>query len=318
MLVLTFWGNYLWILPRFFNENSKRKVMLWNLVLLLACSGVLAGVHHVEFMERKAMHKPPHKELMHKPPLKPRPPRSEAHFIATTGLRDALYLLLGIFAAYSTLASRRMERLQQQKQEAELARNKAELRGLRNQVSPHFLLNTLNNIYSLSLIDSERTGDAIMKLSRLLRHTLYESQQERVNLKKEADFMQSYVELMSLRLAPNIKVNCSLQVAVDSTTEIAPLIFISLLENAFKHGTAPVKPCYIEIELREVLAASGATEVSFRIANSLHPKGNDDRSGHGIGLPIVEKRLKHYYPHSHSLHYGPQGDEWVAEICIHP
>lgn len=318
MLVLTFWVNYLWIMPRYFSDGSKRKVTLRNLALLLVCSGVLAGVHHMEFKQRRALHKFPRMEWMRKPPLRQRPPHSEAHFIATTGLRDGLYLMLGIFVAYSTLASRRMARLQQQKQEADLARNKAELRSLRNQVSPHFLLNTLNNIYSLSLIDSQRTGDAVMKLSRLLRHTLYDSQQERVSLKKEAEFMQSYVELMSLRLAPNIKVSSNLQVADDSATEVAPLIFISLLENAFKHGTAPMEQCHIHIELREVVAESGVAEVYFRIANSLHPKGENDRSGHGIGLPTVEKRLSHYYPHSHSLHYGPQADEWVAEIRIFP
>lgn len=318
MIVVVFWVNYLWILPRYNSQGGKRRVALWNLALLLACSVGLAEMHHIEFSQRKSRQKQPCMEARHRPPHAPKPPRSEMHFIVNTGLRDGLYLVLGIFVAYSLLASERMKRLQQQKQDAELARQKAELRSLRNQVSPHFLLNTLNNIYSLSLIDSQRTGDAVMKLSRLLRHTLYDSQQERVSLKKEAEFMQSYVELMSLRLAPNIKVSSNLQVADDSATEVAPLIFISLLENAFKHGTAPMEQCHIHIELREVVAESGVAEVYFRITNSLHPKGENDRSGHGIGLPTVQKRLNHYYPHSHSLHYGPQADEWVAEIRIFP
>lgn len=317
MVVMVFWVNYLWILPDFYASGRKRCLVQRNLMLILLASCIQAGVHHLEFAGREISHHHPHnKEIMHRHGG-PRQPHSPMHFLVTAGLRDSLYMMLGIFVAYAILASRRMERLQQQRQEAELARQKAELKGLRNQVSPHFLLNTLNNIYSLSLIDSQRTGDAVMRLSRLLRHTLYDSQEEQVSLVKEAEFIQSYVDLMCLRLTPNVKVTCELQVIPDSTRKVAPLIFISLLENAFKHGTMPAKPCHIAIEMREVPSEAGnGGGIYFRIANSLHPKGESDHSGHGIGLPLVENRLNHYYPNRHTWHYGAEGDEWVAEIQI--
>lgn len=315
MMVTMFWGNYLWILPQLERHGNKKRAALHNVLLILACSAVLAAVHTVEARKRAARHfGPPQVEMRapeHRTPHMPPPPHpGVTHFVVFTGVRDALYLVLGAMVAYALLASRRMESILKRQQEAELARQEAELRSLRHQVSPHFLLNTLNNIYSLSVTGNERTSDAIMGLSQLLRHTLYDCREERVSLRSEADFIESYIQLMRLRLAPNIEVTTDLRIDDASSTQVVPLIFISLLENAFKHGTAPVEPCHIHIALYEDEA------IHFVTRNSLHPKNHTDQSGHGIGLELVQKRLSIYYPAHHTWHYGPQGDEWVSDLTI--
>ena len=320
MMLLVFWVNYLWIFPRFYQHESRRVAVVQNVVLVLLCSTILAMTHAAEFDQRgekrraMEMPPPPRHEIPHPGnPSLHRPPHhgNKLHFIVFTGLRDCFTLSLVIIAAYAVLASRRMERMKREQQEAEAARQEAELRGLRNQVSPHFLLNTLNNIYSLTLLDNTKAGEAVMELSRLLRHTLYESQGDRVSLASEARFIRSYVELMRLRLARNVEVSAHLDIDEQSQTQVAPLLFISLLENAFKHGVAPTHACHIQISLEE-----DERHVHLHIANSLHPKTQEDRSGHGIGLNLVKKRLQHYYPNHYAWQYGPQGDEWVTDLTL--
>ena len=109
-------------------------------------------------------------------------------------------------------------------------------KNLRNQLNPHFLLNTLNNIYALIAFDSDKAQQAVQELSKLLRYVLYDNQQTYVPLCKEVDFIRNYIELMRIRLSANVQMITKFDIQPDSQTLIAPLIFISLIENAFKHG----------------------------------------------------------------------------------
>lgn len=304
-MLLVFWANYLWILSTYYKHENKRKVIMQNVLLVIVCSAFLAITHRMEFDMRPPL--PRHPKFEHVPPHHDKP----NNFVIYTGLRDCFTLTLVIFVAYAIHASRRISRLKREQQEMEAARQEAELRGLRHQLSPHFLLNTLNNIYTLSILDNNKASEAVMELSNLLRHTLYESQDESVSLASEAHFLSSYIELMRLRLAANVQVNTRILIAEDSDTKVAPLLFISLLENAFKHGVAPACQCHIDILLEE-----DYKQIHLRISNSLHPKTTDDRSGHGIGLQSVEKRLNFYYPNRHTWTYGSQRDEWVTDLSI--
>lgn len=107
------------------------------------------------------------------------------------------------------------------------SRTEAELKNLRNQLNPHFLLNTLNNIYALIAFDTDKAQTAVQELSRLLRHVLYDNQQNFVTLGKEMDFIKNYIALMRIRLSSNVTVETRFDIRPDSPTEIAPLIFIS-------------------------------------------------------------------------------------------
>ena len=128
----------------------------------------------------------------------------------------------------------RWYRDERKRQEIEKANAEAELSALKSQVNPHFLFNTLNNIYSLIQIDQDKAQEAVHDLSGLMRHVLYESDRPMVSLKSEVGFIKDYVKLMSMRCPSDVKLDVSLP-EDGSELEIAPMLFLPLVENAFKH-----------------------------------------------------------------------------------
>ena len=229
--------------------------------------------------------------------------RREGNINILASLRDSINFAFAIFVAYAIRSQQHISRLRQKRQEAEVARRDAELRSLRNQISPHFLLNTLNNIYALAAIDSERTQSAVMQLSKMLRHMLYDNQSEMVTLRSEIEFIRSYVDLMRLRQAQNVKVETLFDIKENSDTLVAPLLFISLVENAFKHGVSSNEPCLISIKMSE-----NSDGIICDISNSNHPKHSNDRSGHGVGLELVQQRLDMVYSDKYSWIKGVGAD----------
>lgn len=162
-----------------------------------------------------------------------------------------------------------------------------ELAFLRTQVSPHFFMNTLNNIHSLVDIDQEQAKESILGLSKLMRHLLYESKNDEIPIIKEIEFLQSYVELMKLRYSD--KVNVTFEITSDIPDKcIPPLLFTSFVENAFKHGINLRKHSFITmiIEFKD-------ENMQFLIKNSNYPKVDGENSG--IGLENSKKRLTLLY-----------------------
>ena len=196
------------------------------------------------------------------------------------------------------------------RQELEHSRTQAELQNLKSQLNPHFLFNTLNNIYSLIQIDADRAQQAVHDLSRMLRYVLYESSCPTVPLAAEVEFLRDYIELMRIRLPRHVEVGVSLP-EEPSPTPVAPLLFISLIENAFKHGTSNDRPSFIRIDIHE---RDG--ELVCRIRNSCFPKTVSDRSGSGIGLKNLSKRLEMIYPQRHTFEYGERGGTYTASLRI--
>ena len=132
---------------------------------------------------------------------------------------------------------------------AELERAEAELQSLKSQISPHFLLNTLNNIYALTAIDSVKAQAALLELSKMLRYQLYEEFGSRVSVEREVEFLQNYVALMRLRLNQNVEVTTDFHLVPHKEMNVAPHIFISLVENAFKHGVSTTAPSHVHLRL---------------------------------------------------------------------
>lgn len=182
-------------------------------------------------------------------------------------VRDILSLIFTIGLSAAIRMSARWGQAEAARREAEKSRTEAELKNLRNQLNPHFLLNTLNNIYALIAFDSDKAQQAVQELSKLLRYVLYDNQQNYVPLCKEVDFIRNYIELMRIRLSGNVEVITQFDIQPDSRTEIAPLIFISLIENAFKHGISPTELSFIHI-----LISENKEEIRCEIRNSYHPK----------------------------------------------
>ena len=195
-------------------------------------------------------------------------------------------LLVNLMAIIIAISIRYMMR-QSEKKQKEV---EAELAWLKNQINPHFLFNPLNNISSLTQVDADEAQDAVMQLSDLLRYAMYETNKKKVPISGEINFMRNYIELMKLRC--NEKTRVSFRTMVPQPDmEIAPLLFISLVENALKHGVYGSKQAPIDISLMQE-----HHQIKFYCDNTNNPKPALDRSGSGIGLDNTRRRLELLYP----------------------
>lgn len=296
--VLVFYMNYLWLIPRFLFKEQAVRYIAYNMMLLIAV-GTILHTMQVRFVFVEPL-----------PPAPTRPLRPWWTFV----LRDILGLAFTVGISAIIRISRRWNKLEAARKEAERQRTEAELKNLRNQLNPHFLLNTLNNIYALIAFDADKAQQAVQELSILLRHMLYENQQMYVPLGKEAEFIYNYIQLMRIRLSGNVEVDTHIDIDKESQTPIAPLIFISLIENAFKHGVSPTEPSHIYISLSEE-----DDTVTCEIINTNHPKSNQDKSGSGIGLSQVSKRLELLYKgfYTWSTTLSADRKEYRSRLVIH-
>lgn len=186
----------------------------------------------------------------------------------------------------------------------------AELAWLKNQLNPHFLFNTLNNISSLVQIDADTAQESIGQLSDLLRYTLYDSNQELVPLEGEVDFMNNYIQLMRLRCNELTTVEVAFQMP-PSPMKIVPLLFISLIENAFKHGVNSRKKSFVRICLE-----GKGDDLVFTCENSDNPKNEENRIGSGVGLENLRRRLELTYPGRYAYTQELRGDIYFVQITL--
>lgn len=190
----------------------------------------------------------------------------------------------------------------------------SELNFLKSQINPHFLFNTLNNLYALSLKKSDQAPETVLMLSEMMRYMLYECNVERVLLKKEINYIKNYLELEKIRLGDDFDIHFQVEGQANDL-EIAPLMFIPFIENSFKHGmNTLLTNGYVHIKLK-----IEDSEVSMHITNkkgaeiSTNSKGK--QSG-GIGLINIKRRLKLIYPKRHKLLFEETNDEYTVQINI--
>lgn len=223
-----------------------------------------------------------------------------------------MFLVLNVMVVAIAIGIRHFIRTRQIKQllKDEKAKNtEAELAWLKNQINPHFLFNTLNNISSLTQIDPDAAQDAIAQLSDLLRYAMYETNKKTVPIQGEVEFMRNYISLMELRC--NDKTEVTTTFDVQQNMEIAPLLFISLIENAFKHGVSSSRPSKIDIRLLQ-----NEDELVFNCDNTNYPKDDADRSGSGIGLENTRRRLDLMYAGRYSWEQSLEDNIYHVQIRI--
>lgn len=206
--------------------------------------------------------------------------------------------------------TQRWNKTEAERKEAANIKLKSELQLLHYQLQPHFFFNSLNNIYSLVDIAPEEAKSSIHSLGKLMRYMLYETNLEVVPLSKEVDFLEKYIDLMKLRVSDKTNVKYNFPTS-ETGIQIAPLLFISLIENAFKHGVSATKESQITINM----SCEGKT-VLFTIENDNFPKKTDDKSGSGIGLPNLEKRLQLLYPDKYSFNSNLENDRFKVTLEI--
>ena len=296
-LLFIFYINYFFLIDKFLFKGNTYQFIFYNILFVVA---MLFLMHYGNEFIRTLSNQPMRR---HGRRMKVSPwlfiIRNATTLVTMVGLSVALKMTFQWFIAENEM------------KELEKAKTEAELQNLKNQISPHFLLNTLNNIYALIAFNPEKAQQAVLDLSKLLRHILYDNEKTYVPLHQEIEFINNYIELMRLRLSDNVALSAIIEADENSTTPIAPLIFISLIENAFKHGVSS-KTSFIAIRISE--KPNGVIE--FESKNSLYPKSISDKSGSGIGLELVRKRLDFIYPNNYIWEINTDNNIYSTSLTI--
>lgn len=230
------------------------------------------------------------------------PPQFLIHFLALS-----IAYILATFVETFLFAQKKEEEIIANKNEA----LQTELKLLKSQINPHFLFNSLNNIYALSAIDSGKTQQSISYLSDMLRYVLYECEQESVPLGKEITYIKNYIKLFSLKSSKKYPIETNFKVA-DQHIRVAPMLFIPFMENALKHGNIEkITDTFIRIKIE-----SDGEKIQFEIENSKSesPKVIDEVGG--IGIENVKKRLAILYPNRHELSVNETSQAFKVNLNI--
>lgn len=222
---------------------------------------------------------------------------------------DFLSNLLPVVFAMAIRYAQRNFSLEIAQKEAQAHKLQADLTQLRYQLQPHFFFNALNNIYSLIEFNPQKAQQSVHSLSKLMRHFMQNSDQKQISLAEEVDFLQQYISLMQLRLTDKTTVQVDFPKQVPQLT-IAPLLFISLVENAFKHGVSATTTTTLSFSLR----VEGDT-IIFRSENTKIPTQESLYSS-GIGIDNLKKRLTLLYPERHQYTIEEKEGKYIAQLTI--
>lgn len=212
------------------------------------------------------------------------------------------------FIFISIQTDQRMEALERQSLQAEMDY-------LKYQINPHFFMNTLNNIHALIDIDTEAAKDNVIELSKMMRYVLYDSENTETNIANELRFIENYIALMRIRYTDNVDVRLNVHDAVRPTAKVPPLIFIVLVENAFKHGVSYNKPSYIYIDLW-----CSDKQIICQVQNSRHNKPATSEStekSSGMGLENMRKRLDLLFGDEYTLLIDDtKQEQYIVKLTI--
>jgi len=185
---------------------------------------------------------------------------------------------------------------------------KTELLHLKSQVNPHFFFNMLNNLYGLVGTDAKKAQDLILKLSDMMRYSIYEGEKELVTLEEEVDYLKNYIELHKMRYHKDIDIKFTSDIAENH--KVMPLLFIILLENAFKHGVENLrKDAYVYVNI-----STQGNDIQFMVENNFD--ATEITKNHGIGLKNLKRRLELGYLNKHSLTVTSTNEIYKAVLTI--
>ncbi len=325
-LIIIFYLNYFWFVPSLFFKNKR---ITYAAVLIAVIS--LSAIGHIQvhriFEPRGG--RPPHTHL---PPYDHNHPgfgKAIRSFDAKPDMppdgkrpgRKGLdknyptynFVLMAFFVSGMALGLRFSEKLsrnERQREEMEKLKLNAELAYLKNQISPHFFFNTLNNIYSLIEYDPKESQKAIVELSKLMRYLLYETGHETVTLRQEIEFLRHYFELMRLRVDEKVEIRSEFPEHTFDL-QIPPLLFLPFVENAFKHGISYKEPSFIEIHMQ-----LHDLSLEFICRNSIGQVMGSVLTESGIGLDNIRKRLNLLFPDTHKLSLSASDKIFSAQLTL--
>jgi len=291
-VVACFYANYFFLIPKYFNSRRFCLYTASNIFLFLIITFVIS-IWRNHIVELGIMP----------------PPRSEIPIVSV--LKGIAGLMFVVGVAVSIHSTSMWFHSKDTMQKLELEHIHSELSFLKSQISPHFLFNTLNNILTLIDENTELAKQSVLELSKLLRTMLYELEADKITIEREVEFLHNYSSLMRLRYGPNLdfKLETDLE---NPETPIAPLLFIPLVENAFKHGIGPL----IEENSINVKISSKKGKIIYESTNTYFPKTNQDKSGSGIGIANMKKRLNLLYENNFLYDCKVTGSDYIIKLEI--
>ena len=301
LVIIFFYINYLWLVP---NYLSKSRFLIYFLTIFLMLStcyfaSVSITTHRykkeaLELKSDESREGMPHH----------RPPQFRGYF-------SALFCLTILALSTSIRVTEGWYSNEKQKKEMENQKLGAELSLLKSQINPHFFFNTLNSIYSLAIVKSDRTPEAVLKLSELMRYIIYDTERKLVPLSKEVEYIANYIELQRLRLPDEVKVKLKTDLG-DADAFIEPLLLLPFVENAFKHGVDVEKGGSILIDIKLT-----GNELKLHVVNPMVDDVNSIRDKHrGIGVNNTLKRLKLLYQDNFTFTAGPVKKNYVVDLVV--
>lgn len=286
-----FYINYLLILPTFLNQKKYLWCALAMLVLVLVFGFIKCGLAY--YFYDIVLVRGEKKHVM-----------SFWDYYSSAAFVSCFFIFL------STILKFVADWFKNEKIKSNLENEKliSELAFLKSQINPHFLFNSLNNIYSLAYQKSEKTPEAVLKLSEIMRYMLYESNENKVSLSDEIRYLENYIELQKLRFKDNAYIKFEVDGDIQNQ-KITPLVLISFVENAFKHGVATDKENPITI----VLNVSG-NKLFFQVINKKNNQNKDETGG--IGLQNVKRRLELLYKGQYRFHIEDNEEIYNCELYL--
>ncbi len=305
LYMIVFYLNYLLLIKKYLFNRKLTTYLIINIIIVAILTVALQYIQHYYFTNIE----PPMDISRHKMPFQMR---------VLFFVRDIMFMILVAGLAVAIKMTVEWMRTERIKSQMEAVASETELKNLRQQINPHFLFNTLNNIYALTETDKVKAQEAILGLSKILRYTLYENNQNTVPLPKELMFTKSYTDIMSLRLGRGVKITLNLPDETDILNfSIAPMLFITLIENAFKHGISQTDKSFIEINISAVEnQEEGTRTIKCIVKNSYFPKDKNDKSGSGIGTNNLKRRLALLYPDKHLYYSLIKEGIYIAHLQI--
>ncbi|MBR6251422.1 MAG: histidine kinase [Bacteroidales bacterium] len=334
-IAITFYINYIWVIDRFFYRKKYIHFIAINVVVLLFLHVFQQGAgsfidqmrnrNKQEVVDARTLEKPERSKLAAndappqpeiRPAETPQPEKKQRNR-ASSGMRSIFFyneliiFALGVVASLGIKHNSHISEIEEERKRLHSEKLASELTMLKYQMQPHFIFNTLNNIYVLISKSPTNAQKAVHSLSKMMRYILYDNTANYIALTAEVEFLRNYVILMGLRLNDSVKVTYDISENIDGV-DIPPLLLIPLLENAYKHGVVTGKQSFIDISLKVI-----DDKLQFSVTNSFTTLPQEDRSHSGIGLTNLRKRLSILYGNKASFVSGETDEStYTATLSI--
>jgi len=292
-IFVAFYLNYFILVDHFFLKNKKFLFYILN-VFLIVILYILIG-----FIVDHPIFHPSSNGVQIR----------EIRSGAMTTVQVILPIILSIGMCVALKVNAHLDRNKVLLQQIKQTQLNAEIKYLKYQVQPHFLFNTLNNIYALVDTAPVKAKQSIHTMSKMMRYLLHDASNNKVPLVKEIEFLERYIDLMQLRVSSNLVLTKNFPI-INQPIKIAPLLLITFIENAFKHGIDAIKDSYITIDLE-----IEKEHIKYAVINSSFPE-KENNTDSGIGLENLKKRLDILYPNRFNLVTKEENNTYIAQLTF--